>query len=161
MPCPSREGLDYALGVGHSALRSRYLLAWGSEADAASVLRTCLRMPEGADREILLEAFGNNSNTWSMDTEDLRPLLEKEPPERITEKMATAVGASCAARNPEAALSWAGTLPAERRRAAAEAIFRNWDNRIAAAKALDQLPEGSFKSKARQAWYYLMPRTTE
>lgn len=143
----SAQALDYSMEISDPGLRRQCLAAWGERAQSGEVLKACEEMPEGRDRQALVEAFAANENNWGKSTDDIRR-LEKEPSDRITPEMANTVSRSYAYQDPAAAFAWAGTLPENLQAASLTWILDIWKDNAAAAQVFKKLPEGSFKNTA-------------
>lgn len=145
----TREARDYALKIEDPTLRRNCLEAWGSAAEQKEVRAAIEEIQDERNRRILIETLARNSSDPETGT-FLRHLLEAGGSD-MSPGVVSNVSERYAYKEPGEAFAWAGTLPENLQPAAARAVLGAWRDKVAAAQAVEQLPEGPFKTTAQQA----------
>lgn len=140
---------NYAFSVEDPTLRRACLASWGETAQPAEVLRTVRDLPEGRDKSALLRpliASITNPETVSY----AREAVVSDSPS-MTPTGAALTSRIYANQEPAAAFAWVGGIPERFQAGSLCEVFDAWDDTVAASRAVEQLPDGSFKAKAREA----------
>ncbi|MES2709440.1 MAG: hypothetical protein V4726_22770 [Verrucomicrobiota bacterium] len=145
----AEEARDYALAIEDPTLRRNCLEAWAGQAKPGEVRAAIENVQDGRNRNILIETLARGSSDNDTGT-FLRQLVEGGGTS-ATPAVTGNVSRHYAYKEPAAAFAWAGTLPARLQPAAVGAVLETWRDKVAAAQAVDQLPESSFKTAAAQA----------
>ncbi|MES2708627.1 MAG: hypothetical protein V4726_18680 [Verrucomicrobiota bacterium] len=158
----AKEARDYALSVEDPTLRRNSLEAWGKAAKSDAVRKAIEEVPDGPDRATLLQALSTSTATYRHEKgsegavkqgDDLQFLLgiaEKGGPS-VTPGLIGNISMTYAYRDPAAAFARTGTVPENLQFGVAYQVLGIWKDNVAAAQAVDQLPDGPFKTTARRA----------
>jgi hypothetical protein len=142
---------DYAFAIEDPALRRHALEAWGNTAKVTDFLEALDHIPAGPDRKTLLLGISQKYSSDPAQNEAIRHLVADPANTDITPAMASSVSAQFAYQEPQAALEWATTLPESLQAESAEVVMRVWKDKVAAAQAVEKLPEGPVKKAAQEA----------
>lgn len=145
----SQAARDYALSQEDPTLRRGSLAAWGDSAKPEELLRALREIPEGGDRSTLLRALVTSASTPET-VEYVRDAVSQGSP-GMRPADAALVSRIYANREPAAAFAWVGGIPEKFQALSLSEVMDAWDDKVAASRAVEQLPEGSFKTKAREA----------
>lgn len=145
------EARDYALAIEDPALRRHTLEAWGETAKAAELFQALDQVPAGPDRRTLLRGLTQKYPVDQAGNETIRHLVADPGNSDVTPAMAASVSRYFAYDEPQAALNWTATLPAALQEESARAVVRVWTDQVAAAQAVENLPDGPMKAAALEA----------
>lgn len=145
------ESRDYALAIADPALRRHTLEAWGEVAKPDEVIRALAKIPSGPDRKTLMSGLTARYSFDEGESAAIRELVANPSNVDITPAMAASVSLRYAYREPQAALEWTTTLPEALQAESARSVVNAWKDKVAAAQAVENLPDGPVKSAAQEA----------
>ena len=145
------EARDYAFAIEDAALRRHTLEAWGETAKVSDVLQALGQTPAGPDRGTLLRGRTERFSFKPEETEAIRKLVASPSNVDITPAMAASVSLRYAYRESQAALEWTTTLPEALQAESARSVVKAWKDKVAAAQAVENLPDGPVKTAAQEA----------
>ncbi|MES2709438.1 MAG: hypothetical protein V4726_22760 [Verrucomicrobiota bacterium] len=145
----SREAMDYSMAVEDPTLRRNCLAAWSTHAPKDQVMTLIPQMPEGQDRSTLIENLSKYSG--QAESQDFLRRLVSAGGSDITPQLAGMVSRNLTYSDPGTTLNWVGTLPENLQSSALPNVFNAWRDQFAASRAVDQLPDGAFKTAAQKA----------
>jgi hypothetical protein len=139
----------YAFGVEDPVLRKACLISWGRSSPPSEVLSTVKNLPSGPDKTTLtlplIAAFRDREATAYV-----KEAVMSDSPDLTPENVArfTRIQAN---RNPAATFDWVAGIPEKYQARSLAGVMAAWADATAASRAVEQLPDGAFKDRARQA----------
>lgn len=150
------EARDYALSIEDPTLRRDSLISWADTAPAGDLLEAIAQESGTQNRKSLMDAMAVKIPRDEADAEKIREFVEQGIQHGVTPVYAAAVSRSFATyRDAGAALEWVTHLPEAYQEESVGAVLSVWKDKVAAAQAVEKLPEGPMKAAARQ---HLIPR---
>ncbi|MES2709439.1 MAG: hypothetical protein V4726_22765 [Verrucomicrobiota bacterium] len=145
----SQAAREYALSVDDPTLRRSCLAAWGGSAKPEELLRAAREITGGADKTTLMRALVGARPNREVESYVRDAVVQGSP--GMTPADAALVSRRYANRQPADAFSWVAGIPEKFQSGSLWHVFDAWDDKTAASQAVEQLPESSFKTKAREA----------
>lgn len=144
------EARDYAMSIEDPALRRHCVSAWVAKAKTADVMEAYRSTEDSATREALVTSLTQVGRGGS-DDKDLRDLVAGGSLPEVTPAMAASISRNMAQDTPAEALQWTATLPERLQSAGMVAVMARWKDKVAAAQAVENLPDGPAREAARKA----------